>query len=74
LAAVRLVKWPEGWSIQPDLVISGPTIEVPAHPKNNVVEWITVTMPGFFGVVVDQSVDPKTILTAQAHQAPPGQT
>src|SRR6185312_8202940 len=43
--APRPVTWPEGWNIQPDLVITGPTIKVPAHPKNNVVEWITVMIP-----------------------------
>ena len=32
------VKWPEGWQIQPDIIVQGPTYEVPARTKNNVVE------------------------------------
>jgi len=42
------VQWPEGWRIQPDIVVSGPTIEIPAHPKNNVIEWMTVVIPSGF--------------------------
>lgn len=41
-------EWPEGWVIQPDLIIDGPVTEVPATAKNNVVEWITVVMPTGF--------------------------
>jgi len=40
------VDWPDGWRIKPDLILAGPVMEVPAKPKNNVVEWISVTMPG----------------------------
>jgi hypothetical protein len=39
------VEWPEGWLIKPDIVVDGPVHDVPARPKNNVVEWITVIMP-----------------------------
>ena len=42
------VKWPEGWQIQPDIVVQGPTYEVPADPKNNVVEWVSITVPTSF--------------------------
>jgi len=42
------MQWPEGWAIQPDIVVEGPTTEVPASPKNNVFEWITVVMPTGF--------------------------
>ena len=42
------VQWPEGWQIQPDIIVQGPTTEVPAHPKNNVVEWMSVTVPTGF--------------------------
>jgi hypothetical protein len=42
------VQWSEGWDIQPDLIIDGPTTDVPAHPKNNVVEWMTVVIPTGF--------------------------
>jgi hypothetical protein len=42
------VRWTEGWLIQPDIIIDGPTTNIPAHPKNNVVEWRTVTMPTGF--------------------------
>ena len=46
--APAAVQWPEGWAIQPDVIIDGPVTEVPASPKNNVVEWISVTMPTGF--------------------------
>jgi hypothetical protein len=42
------VQWPEGWAIKPDIIVEGPTTDVPASPKNNVVEWITVIMPSGF--------------------------
>jgi len=42
------VQWAEGWMIKPDIIIDGPTTDVPARPKNNVVEWMTVTMPTGF--------------------------
>jgi len=42
------VQWPEGWQIQPDIVVRGPVTEIPAHPKNNVIEWSTVTVPTGF--------------------------
>jgi hypothetical protein len=42
------VQWPEGWQIQPDIIVKGPTTEVPAHPKNNVIEWVSVTVPSGF--------------------------
>ena len=41
-------QFPEGWQIQPDLILDGPVTEVPARPKNNVVEWISVTIPTGF--------------------------
>jgi len=42
------LQWPEGWRIQPDVIVPGPVMEIPARPKNNVVEWISVTMPSGF--------------------------
>ena len=42
------VKWPEGWQIQPDIIVQGPTYDVPAHTRNNVVEWVSVTVPTGF--------------------------
>ena len=42
------VQWAEGWAIQPDIIIDGPATEVPARPKNNVVEWFTVIVPSGF--------------------------
>jgi hypothetical protein len=42
------VKWPEGWAIQPDIVLDGPVTEIPASPKNNVFEWMIVTIPSNF--------------------------
>ena len=42
------VQWPEGWRIKPDVIVPGPVMEIPAKPKNNVVEWISVIMPTGF--------------------------
>ncbi|PWU05074.1 MAG: thiol-disulfide isomerase [Terriglobia bacterium] len=42
------VSFPEGWLIQPDVIVEGPVTDVPASPKNNVLEWITVIMPTGF--------------------------
>lgn len=42
------VQWPDGWQIKPDVIIDGPTYEIPANPKNNVVEWVTVIVPTGF--------------------------
>jgi hypothetical protein len=42
------VQWADGWFIKPDIIVDGPTTAVPARPKNNVVEWITVIMPTVF--------------------------
>src|SRR5262249_39086396 len=46
--APPVVKWPEGWQIQPDVVVQGPAYDVPAHTKNDVVEWVSVTVPSGF--------------------------
>jgi hypothetical protein len=42
------IEWPEGWVIKPDVIVEGPTYDVPAHPKNNVIEWISVAIPSGF--------------------------
>jgi hypothetical protein len=42
------VKWPEGWQIEPDIIVQGPAYDVPAHPKNDVIEWVSVTIPSGF--------------------------
>jgi hypothetical protein len=42
------LQWPEGWQIQPDVIVAGPVTDVPAHPKNNVIEWAWVTVPSGF--------------------------
>jgi hypothetical protein len=42
------IVWPEGWQVKPDVIVQGPTYDVPANPKNNVVEWISVTIPSGF--------------------------
>jgi hypothetical protein len=42
------VAWPEGWRIKPDVIVQGPSYEVPAHPQNNVIEWISVIVPSGF--------------------------
>lgn len=41
-------QWPDGWQIQPDIILDGPVTDVPAHPRNNVVEWMSVTIPTNF--------------------------
>src|SRR3989442_15989409 len=47
--APRPVEWPpEGWVIRPDVIVRGPTFDVPAHPKNDVVEWMWVAVPTGF--------------------------
>jgi hypothetical protein len=46
--APAAVKWPEGWVIQPDIILDGPVTDIPADPKNNVFEWMTVTIPSNF--------------------------
>jgi hypothetical protein len=42
------VEWPEGWAIKPDVIVDGPVTDVPASPKNDVVEWMTVILPSGF--------------------------
>src|SRR5262249_11110977 len=42
------IEWAEGWQIKPDIILEGPSTEVPARPRNNVVEWTTVTIPSGF--------------------------
>jgi hypothetical protein len=40
------VNWPvDGWEIAPDIVVNGPETLVPAHPKNNVMEWKYIIVP-----------------------------
>ena len=46
--APAAMQWADGWQIQPDLIVDGPTSDVPAQVKNNVVEWTTVVMPTGF--------------------------
>jgi hypothetical protein len=43
--APKAIAWPEGWVIQPDIVIDGPATKIPGKVKNNVIEWISVTVP-----------------------------
>ena len=43
------IQWPaNGWTAQPDLVLKGAPYTVPAHPKNDVVEWMTLITPTGF--------------------------
>jgi len=47
--APRPIDWPtNGWQIKPDLIVQGPQFTVPAHPPNNVVEWMTMVVPSGF--------------------------
>jgi hypothetical protein len=44
--APRPIEWPaDGWDIPPDIVVNGPEFRVPAHTKNDVVEWTYLTVP-----------------------------
>ncbi|HYK62151.1 MAG TPA: thiol-disulfide isomerase [Bryobacteraceae bacterium] len=43
------LQWPaNGWTAQPDIVLKGVPYAVPAHPKNDVVEWMTLITPTGF--------------------------
>jgi len=42
------MQWPEGWQIKPDIIVQGPSTEVPAHVPHDVIEWISVTIPSGF--------------------------
>ncbi len=46
--APKPIQWAMGWQIQPDVIVQGPSFDVPAHPKNNVIEWVSVTVPSGF--------------------------
>jgi hypothetical protein len=42
-------QWAEnGWTTRPDIVLKGVPYTVPAHPKSNVIEWMTLTTPTGF--------------------------
>jgi hypothetical protein len=44
--APRPITWPDGgWQIKPDLIVDGPTYDVPA---SGVVEWTWIIVPGNF--------------------------
>lgn len=34
-----------GWNTKPDIVLNGIPYTVPAHPKNDVIEWMTLVTP-----------------------------
>jgi len=38
----------DGWEVQPDVIVQGVPYTVPAHTKNDVVEWMWVVVPGPF--------------------------
>jgi hypothetical protein len=43
------IQWPaNGWTAQPDMVLPGVPYKVPAHTRNDVVEWMTLTTPTGF--------------------------
>jgi len=43
------IQWPEnGWITKPDIVLKGIPYTVPANPKSNVIEWMTLTTPTGF--------------------------
>jgi hypothetical protein len=40
------INWPaDGWEIAPDIIVNGPETLVPAHPKENVIEWKYIIVP-----------------------------
>jgi len=58
------VKWPDGgWDIQPDLIVNGPSTAVPAHPKNNVIEWTYITVPS--GITQDTWITSMQVLPSE---------
>jgi hypothetical protein len=62
--APAAVKWPaDGWEIQPDLIVEGPSFTVPAHPPGNVVEWMFVTVPS--GIAKDTWITSMEIRPSQ---------
>ena len=43
------IQWAEnGWTTQPDVILKGLPYTVPAAPKNNVIEWMTLITPSGF--------------------------
>jgi hypothetical protein len=73
------VEWPaDGWQIKPDIIVKGPEFRVPAHTKNDVVEWVTYLVPSGFtkdtwvtSLEIKPSVIPVThhiCFTFQAHK------
>jgi Copper type II ascorbate-dependent monooxygenase, C-terminal domain len=43
------VQWPaNGWNTPPDIVLKGVPYTVPARPKNDVIEWMTLVTPSGF--------------------------
>jgi hypothetical protein len=46
--APQPVKWPDGWVIQPDIVVKGSVTDVPASTRNNVFEWLNIIVPTGF--------------------------
>jgi len=58
------VKWPaDGWEIQPDRIIEGPSFQVPGNPRGNVVEWMYVTVPS--GITQDTWITSMEIRPSQ---------
>src|SRR3954464_6036255 len=47
-APASIVWSADGWQITPDIVVKGPEFRVPAHTKNDVVEWVTYVVPSGF--------------------------
>ena len=43
------IQWPgNGWIAKPDVILKGLPYTVPAAPRNNVIEWMTLTTPTGF--------------------------
>jgi hypothetical protein len=42
------IKWADDWFIKPDVIVDGPSFDVPAKAKNDVIEWVSITVPSGF--------------------------
>ncbi len=62
------LKWADDWFIKPRVIVDGPSFDVPAKAKNNVIEWVSITVPsGFKEDTWVTSVQIKPKYTAVAH-------
>lgn len=46
--APAAVKWPRSWTIEPDVIVDGPTTHVPGKTRGDAIAWKTVILPTGF--------------------------